>query len=144
LATDASPAAVVLAQANVARLGLGRRVSVHRGDLLEGGSGPLDLVVADLPYLPLTEAWRYADLAGEPPEAIFATGDGLDPYRRLLASSRERLGVNGTLVIQVRRRVLVACRDQLDALETMLEPAGAGGEQDDASRRFGSVTSSGV
>jgi release factor glutamine methyltransferase len=121
-ATDTSSAAVVLARGNVARLGLGARVSVYRGDLLEAIPGPLDLVVANLPYLPVAEAWRHADLAGEPAGAVFADGDGLGLYRRLVAASRDRLRTGSSLVIQLRRRVLVAGRDELDGLASWLSP----------------------
>ena len=125
-ATDTSPAAVVLARANVARLGLGGRVSVYRADLLERVPGPLDLVVANLPYLPSAEAFRHRDLAAEPAEAVFAAGDGLGPYRRLVAASRSRLRPGGVLVIQLRRRVLVARRAELEELASVLAPVCGG------------------
>ncbi|HYY75236.1 MAG TPA: class I SAM-dependent methyltransferase, partial [Gaiellaceae bacterium] len=54
-ATDTSPAAVALARENVRRLGLGGRVIVCEGDLLEPIPGCVDLVVANLPYLPARE-----------------------------------------------------------------------------------------
>jgi release factor glutamine methyltransferase len=116
VATDTSPAAVALARANVRRLGLADRVTVLRGDLLEPIEPPLDLVVANLPYLPEAEASQHADLASEPGEAVFASGDGLGPYRRLVAASRARLRPEGSLVIQLRGSVLVAARQELAAL----------------------------
>jgi release factor glutamine methyltransferase len=119
-ATDTSAAAVLLARANVARLRLADRVSVLHGNLLDPVPGKLDLIVANLPYLPFAEADRYPELAGEPPEALFAPGDGLDPYRALVASSCERLTVDGAVVIQLRRSVLAARRDQLETLATTL------------------------
>ena len=125
IATDTSAAAVSLARANVARLGLGDRVSVRRGDLLDPVEGPLDLVVANLPYLPESEAPIHRDLAGEPHEAVFAPGDGLGPYRRLTAAARERLRPEGSVVIQLRGRVVVASHGDLDALEPRLEAVGA-------------------
>jgi methylase of polypeptide subunit release factors len=82
--------------------------------------GALDLIVANLPYLPLAEANRHPELAGEPPEAVFAPGDGLDGYRALVAAGWERLTADGVLVIQLRRRVLAARRDQLDTLAATL------------------------
>jgi release factor glutamine methyltransferase len=115
-ATDTSAAAVLLARANVTRLRLADRVTVLHGNLLDPVPGAPDLVVANLPYLPFAEASRHPELAGEPPEAIFSCGDGLDAYRALVAGSWERLTAEGALVIQVRRRVLAARRDQLDAL----------------------------
>jgi methylase of polypeptide subunit release factors len=51
--------------------------------------GPIDLVVANLPYLPAGDAARHPDLAGEPAAPVFAPGDG--PYRRLLAATRAEL-----------------------------------------------------
>ena len=125
-ATDTSAAAVLLARANVARLGLGPRVSVYRGDLLEPVPGPLDLVVANLPYLPVSEAWRHRDLVGEPAEAVFAPGDGFGGYRRLVAAAREWLHADGHLVIQLRRRVLVASRGELDELAAAFAPVRGG------------------
>jgi release factor glutamine methyltransferase len=109
-ATDRSEAAVELARANVARYGLGQRVRVVQGDLLESVPGMLDLVVANLPYLP--ERFRlesdYADLRSEPAAAVFAPGDGLGPYRRLLEASAHRLADHGALLVQFRARILEA------------------------------------
>jgi methylase of polypeptide subunit release factors len=54
--------------------------------------------VANLPYL--SEALRDARpaLAGEPPEAVFAPGDGLQPYRRLVEMCSRILHPDGALV----------------------------------------------
>jgi release factor glutamine methyltransferase len=104
-ATDTSRCAVALARTNVRLHGLEQRVFVEHGDLLEPVPGELDLVVANLPYLPLALAPARPDLAGEPPEAVFAPGDGLDPYRRLLAAAPDRLAEDGHLLLQLHRRV---------------------------------------
>ena len=120
-ATDTSPAAVAVARENVERHGLAGRVVVRLGDLLDPVPGSLDLVVANLPYLPAGRRGWYPDLAGEPVEAVFAEGDGLTPYRRLIDASAERLTSEGMLVIQFRRRVFAAHRDELDALRDRLE-----------------------
>lgn len=120
-ATDTSGAAVALARANVRRHGLSGRVTVRRGDLLDAVPGAVDLVVANLPYLPAAEAGRHSGLAGEPHGAVFADGDGLEPYRRLLARSAERLTENGAVVLQLHRRVLEASRAGLPALCVELE-----------------------
>ena len=120
-ATDTSPAAVALARENVRRHGLAGRVVVREGDLLDPVPGSLDLVVANLPYLPLVERGLDGGLAAEPEEALFAAGDGLDPYRRLIGACGERLTSEGALVIQFRRRVLHAGRDELEVLRRRLE-----------------------
>lgn len=120
-ATDSSRCAVELARANVRRHGLCDRVTVCRGDLLDPAPGAIDLVVANLPYLPTADAHRYPDLAGEPPGAVFAPGDGLDPYRRLLSACSERLDDDAAVVIQLHRRVLAASTAELPALRAQLE-----------------------
>ena len=79
VATDTSPCAVALAQANVRRHGLAGRVTVCRGDLLGPVTGHIDLVVANLPYLPAAEAGLRPELAGEPAEAVFARATGSAP-----------------------------------------------------------------
>jgi release factor glutamine methyltransferase len=120
-ATDTSPAAVALARENVRRQGLVGRVIVREGDLLEPVPGGVDLVVANLPYLPARERGHHADLAGEPAEAVFAARDGLGPYRRLLGACETRLTSGGALVVQFRRRVYAARRGELGALRDRLE-----------------------
>jgi release factor glutamine methyltransferase len=122
-ATDLFEAAVKLTRANVARHRLGHRVHVVQGDLLEAVPGKLDLVVANLPYLPerLRLESAYADLRSEPTSAVFAAGDGLGPYRRLLAASEERLTESGALLIQYRRRILETTRSELAHLLADLE-----------------------
>ena len=119
-ATDTSPHAVELARANVRRHGLGDRVTVRRGDLLEPVPGPIDLVVANLPYLPAREAGLYPDLAGEPATAVFATGDGLDPYRRLLSACAVRMDPDAAVIIQLHRQVLAATIRGLPTLQASL------------------------
>ena len=118
-ATDTSAEAVWLARLNAARLGVADRVHVLRGDLLEPVPAPLDVVVANLPYLPESEA-DDPDIHGEPPEAVVAPGDGLDPYRRLLDQCETRLTDDGVVVIQFRRRILETRRDDLRSLRRRL------------------------
>jgi release factor glutamine methyltransferase len=120
-ATDTSPCAVELARANVRRHGLGDRVAVRHGDLLDPVPGPIDLVVANLPYLPAADAGLYPDLASEPVSAVFASGDGLGPYRRLLASCATRLDDDAAVIIQLHRQVLEATAADLQALYARLE-----------------------
>jgi release factor glutamine methyltransferase len=119
-ATDVSAASVLLARANAHRLGVGDRVHVWRGDLLAPVPGGLELVLANLPYLPHAHRDRHADLAEEPEAAVFAAGDGLDPYRRLLAAAERKLNPDGAVAIQLHRRVFTADRDALPKLRATL------------------------
>jgi release factor glutamine methyltransferase len=112
-ATDVSGAAVELARANVSRHGLTERITVVHGDLLEGVPGGLDLIVANLPYLPERLRPERPELAGEPITAVFAPGDGLGHYRRLLAASATALRPEGALLIQLHRRMIAMSAAEL-------------------------------
>jgi HemK-like putative methylase len=121
VATDTSRCAVALARVNIYRHGLGERVTVCHGDLLDPVSGPIDLVVANLPYLPAGDAERYPDLVDEPVAAVFAAGDGLDPYRRLIVACAERLDDDAAVIIQLHRRVLAGTCADLPTLRARIE-----------------------
>jgi release factor glutamine methyltransferase len=117
-ATDLSRAAVELAKANVERLGLEDRVHILEGDLLEPAPDGLDLVVANLPYLPAREASAHPELVGEPFAAVYATGDGLGPLTRLFEQASERLRDDGVVVYQYRGEVFEARREELPLLQS--------------------------
>jgi release factor glutamine methyltransferase len=124
-ATDTSKDAVDLARANAERHGVTDRVHVLQGDLLASVPMPMDVVVANLPYLPESEHDELYD--DEPAEAVYAPGDGLDPYRRLLNVCRDGKLVSpgGTVFIQFRREPLTADCWQLEDLREELEAATA-------------------
>ena len=119
-ATDISRSAVALARANVRRHGLEARVFVRHGDLLTPVPGPVDLIVANLPYLAASTAARHPDLASEPTAAVFAAGDGLELYRRLVDAAASRLTEGGGMLLQLDRRVVAASRGELPMLRAAL------------------------
>jgi release factor glutamine methyltransferase len=114
-ASDTCGRALALASLNADRLGA--QVHLVKGDLLEGLPRDLDLIVANLPYLPAGTA-GYED---EPEAAVFSGGDGLDHYRRLLAGAADHLGADGGVVIQFDGEVLEAERSELPWLRSRLE-----------------------
>jgi release factor glutamine methyltransferase len=119
-ATDVSAEATMLARANACLLGVGDRVNIVRGDLLAPVPGELDLVVANLPYLPWSDREEYPDLRGEPEGAVFAGCDGLGLYRELLDAAEEKLVPLGAVIIQLHGEVVVAERDELARLRESL------------------------
>lgn len=120
-ATDANPRAVALARLNVRHHGLEHRVAVRQCDLLDAVPAPVDLVLANLPYLPWSSAAQHPDLAAEPGDAVFGAGDGLDPYRRLIDAAGTCLANDGALLIQLHRRVVAATRAELPDLRDALD-----------------------
>jgi release factor glutamine methyltransferase len=119
-ATDTSAEAVELARANAEKLGVADRVHVLQGDLLDPLPTPVDLIVANLPYLPESEHdSRYDD---EPDAAVYAAGDGLGPYRRLLDACRDgKLETGGTVLLQYQGEPYAADCWQLEDLRAQLE-----------------------
>ncbi len=122
-ATDTSRCAVLLARVNVRRHGLDDRVFVRRCDLLDEVPAPVDLIVANLPYLPASAAAEHPDLWAEPFASVFAPGDGLGPYRRLVNAATSWLAGDGELLLQLHRQVLAATRAELPALGAALDVA---------------------
>ena len=120
-ATDLSPDAVELARQNAELLGVADRVHVLEGDLLEPVPVPVNTVVANLPYLP--DTLHDPDYDDEPALAIYAPGDGLEPYRRLLNACRDGKLVTpgGLVLLQFHREALVANCWQLEDLRQLLE-----------------------
>lgn len=117
-ATDTCVAAVELAAANAVRFGVDGRVHIVEGDLLEPIPDELDLVVANLPYLPAREACRHPELEGEPLAALYAPGDGLGPLSRLFVQAQDRLLPAGAVVYQYRGEVFEAERAELPLLQS--------------------------
>jgi len=99
IATDASAEALEVARANVAAHGLEERIELRSGDLLEPLGAPVDLLLANLPYLRDDDV---AELTGErtslrfePRMAVVAGPDGLDVIRRAVAQLPARLAAGG-------------------------------------------------
>lgn len=122
-ATDTNADAVLLARANVGRHRLGDRVSVRHGDLLAPVDGRFDVIAANLPYMPAAAAADYPELEAEPFDAVFAAGDGLEPYRRLVEAAVTRLTDSGVVLLQLDRRPVVARGSELPALQTAFAAA---------------------
>jgi release factor glutamine methyltransferase len=118
-ATDTNEAAVELARKNAERFGVANRVHVLQGNLLDPLPEPVDLVVANLPYLPESQHdTRYDD---EPDDAVYAPGDGLGPYRRLLDACRDgKLQTGGAILLQYQGQTLAADCWQLEDLRAEL------------------------
>jgi len=87
IATDVSTDALAVARANAERHGVADRIDLRAGDLLEPLREPVDVLVANLPYLRDRGASRdrYAALAHEPDLALFGGSDGLALIRRAVA-----------------------------------------------------------
>ncbi|HWB70048.1 MAG TPA: peptide chain release factor N(5)-glutamine methyltransferase [Solirubrobacterales bacterium] len=123
-ATDASAAALEVARANAARLGLAARVEFVAGTLPPSPEGTgFELIVANLPYVAETE-WPSLEpevTEWEPREALLAGADGLDAYRELTSTLglQPRPASPGAVGLEVGQ-------GQAPAVADLLEGAGYG------------------
>jgi release factor glutamine methyltransferase len=109
-ASDLSEGAFEVAEANAETiLGPGRGVSTRPGgelsfsqsDLLSSVSGPLEMIVANPPYVPSTETDSLLGLGwSEPRMALDGGKNGLDLVRRLVPEAALRLSPGGALLVE--------------------------------------------
>lgn len=104
VAIDASPAALAVAASNVRAHALGDRVQLVEGDLLAPlGAERVDLVIANLPYIPTGAiATLPAEVADwEPRLALDGGHDGLDLVRRLITGACRVLNPAGAILLEI-------------------------------------------
>ncbi len=101
-ATDVCEAALAVARANAADLGLEGRIRWRAGSWFEPVAGERHhLVVCNPPYLRRDDPDLAPELAHEPEEALFGGADGLDAYRAILAGAPEHLEPGGWLLLEL-------------------------------------------
>jgi release factor glutamine methyltransferase len=121
-AIDVSPAAVAVAEKNVAAMKLEERVTVRAGDLFEGlagDAGVFEVIVSNPPYIPSGQiAGLMAEVRDHEPRLALDGGeDGLDLHRRIVDGARERLATGGILALEIGF-------DQGTAAQGLMEGAG--------------------
>lgn len=97
---DSGTAACDFARRNAAAAGLSERVEVRCGDFDRAFADDEEfaLVLADPPYVPTSETWRYPD---DPPGAIDGGVDGLEGIRAALDVASAHLAAGGAVLLQV-------------------------------------------
>jgi release factor glutamine methyltransferase len=103
IATDISPAALALAQRNAESLGLASSLRFLCGDLLAPLDQPVDIVVANLPYIRSAE-WESLPVeirCYEPREALDGGPDGLRVIERLLRQAPPLLRSGAALLLEI-------------------------------------------
>jgi release factor glutamine methyltransferase len=118
IATDISPEALAVAQMNAARLHLAERVEFRSTDLLDGITTPIDILTANLPYIPLE---REAQLPREirqyePRLATIAGLDGLSVIRRLLKQVVQYMARSSFIFLEISEEQGQAARELAMAL----------------------------
>jgi release factor glutamine methyltransferase len=101
IASDISPFAISLAARNRVRLDAHQRVAFVQGSLTSWLRGPVDLMLANLPYLRPAQIAENPSLAAEPRLALDGGPDGLDLIRRLLDDAPRVLVPGGAIGLEI-------------------------------------------
>ncbi len=103
IAVDNSDAALAVARANAARHEVIDRIDFRLGDLLAGVPEKLDLVVANLPYVPeAAMGWLMPDVRQyEPWQALDGGPDGTVPTRRALDQAVDKMKRPAALLFEI-------------------------------------------
>ena len=97
-ATDISAPALKVALLNCQKHGVVDRICLLAGDMLDPLPEPVDLIVANLPYVKESEI----NVAGfEPPVALSGGSDGLERIRQLCRQAGNKLRPEGYLLLEI-------------------------------------------
>ncbi|MFP4642515.1 MAG: peptide chain release factor N(5)-glutamine methyltransferase [Dehalococcoidia bacterium] len=102
-ATDISTSALEVAAINCKRHWISHRVHLEEGNLLEPLDHPVDLIVANLPYVSDSEfAFLSDDIRlFEPELSLYGGQDGLYHTRELIAQAKEKLNPGGVIILEI-------------------------------------------
>jgi release factor glutamine methyltransferase len=100
-AIDLSQDALDVASENCRRLGVQGRVHLLQGDLLGPLPGPVDVIMANLPYVNHDEVAMVNTGQYEPRLALDGGWDGLDQVRRLVRQATSKLNPHGSLLMEI-------------------------------------------
>jgi release factor glutamine methyltransferase len=101
-AVDMSDDALALAAENAKTLGFSERITFLKSDLLSAVDGPIDLLVANLPYIPSDEIpGLQREVLREPHMALDGGADGLVLVRRLLSEAKDKLSPGARIALEL-------------------------------------------
>ena len=101
-AVDVDDAVLDVAAYNIRAHGVADRVSLAIGDLLDAVPEPVDLIVANLPYIPTERIpTLQPEVQQEPVLALDGGADGLDLVRRLLTQADSKLKDHGIILLEL-------------------------------------------
>jgi release factor glutamine methyltransferase len=102
-ATDVSPSALEVAALNCTSHHVTDRIILLKGNLLEPLPEPVDLLVANLPYIKSSDLTNLSPeiIQFEPRTALDGGENGLDYIRQLLEQAEDRINTNGCLLLEI-------------------------------------------
>ena len=100
-AIDISASALEIAQINCHKHGVTDRISFLHGDMLDPLPEPVDLIIANLPYVKKSELPHTGLASFEPVVALNGGPAGLDKIRQLCKQVRGKLSPQGCLMLEI-------------------------------------------
>ncbi len=107
LATDISKAAIKVARRNAKKFDVLSRIDFLACDILpkfdssKSGMRQIDLLCANLPYIPTEKLRRLPVYKREPTVALDAGADGLDPFRKLFRLVPDWMAPGGHILLEI-------------------------------------------
>ena len=101
-AFDYADAVLDVAAYNIRAHNVADRVTLGKGDLLEPLQEPVDLIIANLPYIPTSRIpTLQPEVQWEPKAALDGGEDGLDLIRRLLSQASSKVKEQATILMEL-------------------------------------------
>ncbi len=100
-ATDISDGALRVAGQNATKHGVKDRIKFLKGELLEPLMEPVDLIIANLPYVRQRDVPDKGPLSYEPANALNGGEEGLDKIGGLCREAGSKLNSNGSLLLEI-------------------------------------------
>ncbi len=100
-ATDISAPTLKVALLNCQKHGVADRIYLFQGDLLDPLPAPVDLIVANLPYVKESELPSEHPTNSEPQLALNGGSDGLEKIRQLCQQVSNKLSPIGHLLLEI-------------------------------------------
>jgi release factor glutamine methyltransferase len=100
-AVDISAPALEVAALNCRKHGVTDRIVLLQGNLLEPLPARVDLIIANLPYVKVSDLQAQPDLIYEPPLALNGGGDGFNIIKVLCDRVGEKLQPEGCLLMEI-------------------------------------------
>jgi len=101
-ATDISDDALAVAQINVDKHAMGKRITLLRSDLFAAVRGPYDLILCNPPYVNTQSMQALPpEYQAEPALALAGGDDGMDLVRTILRDAPGHMTANAVLVLEI-------------------------------------------
>lgn len=111
-ATDINEKSLMVANYNIRRHNVADRVTLCHGDLLEPLPEPVDLIVANLPYIPSERVpVLQPEIQWEPIRALDGGSQGMDLIARLISQAAKKLNQQGVILLEMDPEQILAAQD---------------------------------